>query len=161
MEADNILALSCEPHWRKLKDWLEDDGISARKKIHDLRKIFGDAIVKQNGIFAESAQLRHATPRRRHSAQQKSSPRQCAAIRPISVILIFDSRFRIVLFTFCAFGTPPLNSGSRVFPCFIRLKIDNFSHCIFRERYPDLWTNKDLQGIREKKCIPSWWYNTP
>src|SRR4029077_522622 len=37
------------------------NGISAKKKVHELRKIFGDAIVKQNGIFAGSAQLRHST----------------------------------------------------------------------------------------------------
>lgn len=51
----------CEPHWRTLLDWLEANGISARKKVHELRKLFGDAIVKQNGIFAGSAQLRHST----------------------------------------------------------------------------------------------------
>jgi hypothetical protein len=43
----------CEPHWRTLIDWLEDNGISARKKVHELRKLFGDAIVKQNGIFGK------------------------------------------------------------------------------------------------------------
>src|SRR6266540_3943872 len=47
----------CEPHWRTLLDWLEANGISARKKVHELRKMFGDAIVKRDGIFAGSAQL--------------------------------------------------------------------------------------------------------
>ena len=68
----------CEPHWRDLKDWLEANGISARKKIHELRKIFGDAIVKQNGIFAGSAQLRHSTIQM--TASHYADPRQRAAL---------------------------------------------------------------------------------
>jgi hypothetical protein len=68
----------CEPHWRVLMDWLESNGISARKKIHELRKIFGDAIVKQNGIFAGSAQLRHSTIQM--TASHYADPRQRAAL---------------------------------------------------------------------------------
>jgi len=68
----------CEPHWRTLLDWLEDNGISARKKVHELRKIFGDAIVKQNGIFAGSAQLRHSTIQM--TASHYTDPRQRAAL---------------------------------------------------------------------------------
>ena len=68
----------CEPHWRRLLEWLEDNGIHARKKVHELRKLFGDAIVKQNGIFAGSAQLRHATIQM--TASHYTDPRQRAAL---------------------------------------------------------------------------------
>lgn len=68
----------CEPHWRKLLDWLEQNGIHARKKVHELRKLFGDAIVKQNGIFAGSAQLRHSTIQM--TASHYTDPRQRAAL---------------------------------------------------------------------------------
>jgi integrase len=68
----------CEPHWRKLRDWLEENGIHVRKKVHELRKLFGDAIVKQNGIFAGSAQLRHSTIQM--TASHYTDPRQRAAL---------------------------------------------------------------------------------
>jgi len=68
----------CEPHWRTLMEWLESNGISARKKVHELRKLFGDAIVKQNGIFAGSAQLRHSTIQM--TASHYTDPRQRAAL---------------------------------------------------------------------------------
>jgi hypothetical protein len=68
----------CEPHWRTLIEWLEHNGISARKKVHEPRKLFGDAIVKQNGIFAGSAQLRHATIQM--TASHYTDPRQRAAL---------------------------------------------------------------------------------
>lgn len=68
----------CEPHWRTLLDWLEDNGIRARKKVHELRKLFGDAIVKQNGIFAGSAQLRHSTIQM--TASHYTDPRQRAVL---------------------------------------------------------------------------------
>ncbi len=68
----------CEPHWRTLLDWLETNGISARKKVHELRKLFGDAIVKREGIFAGSAQLRHSTIQM--TANHYTDPRQRAAL---------------------------------------------------------------------------------
>jgi integrase len=68
----------CEPHWRALSDWLETNGISARKKVHELRKLFGDAIVKREGIFAGSAQLRHSTIQM--TANHYADPRQRAAL---------------------------------------------------------------------------------
>jgi hypothetical protein len=68
----------CEPHWRTLIDWLESSGINARKKVHELRKLFGDAIVKRNGIFAGSAQLRHSTIQM--TASHYTDPRQRAAL---------------------------------------------------------------------------------
>jgi integrase len=74
----------CEPHWRVLLGWLEAHGIHARKKIHELRKLFGDAIVKQNGIFAGSAQLRHATIQM--TASHYTDPRQRAAL-PVGNLL--------------------------------------------------------------------------
>jgi hypothetical protein len=71
----------CERHWQTLIEWLESKGISARKKVHELRKLFGDAIVKQNGIFAGSPQLRHATIQM--TASHYADPRQRAAL-PVS-----------------------------------------------------------------------------
>ena len=68
----------CEPHWRTLIEWLETNGINARKKVHELRKLFGDAIVKRHGIFAGSAQLRHSTIQM--TASHYTDPRQRAAL---------------------------------------------------------------------------------
>jgi hypothetical protein len=68
----------CEPHWRTLIEWLESNGIDAKKKVHELRKLFGDAIVKRNGIFAGSAQLRHSTIQM--TASHYTDPRQRAAL---------------------------------------------------------------------------------
>jgi hypothetical protein len=68
----------CEPHWRTLIGWLESNGINARKKVHELRKLFGDAIVKRHGIFAGSAQLRHSTIQM--TASHYTDPRQRAAL---------------------------------------------------------------------------------
>lgn len=68
----------CAPHWAVLTEWLENSGLSARKKVHELRKLFGDAIVKQNGIFAGSAQLRHSTIQM--TASHYADPRQRAAL---------------------------------------------------------------------------------
>lgn len=72
------LRYRCEPHWGTLTEWLEDNGINARKKVHELRKLFGDAIVKRNGIFAGSAQLRHSTIQM--TASHYTDPRQRAAL---------------------------------------------------------------------------------
>lgn len=68
----------CEPNWRTLIGWLESNGINARKKVHELRKLFGDAIVKRHGIFAGSAQLRHSTIQM--TASHYTDPRQRAAL---------------------------------------------------------------------------------
>jgi hypothetical protein len=68
----------CEPHWRTLIEWLENNGIDAKKKVHELRKLFGDAIVKLNGIFAGSAQLRHSNIQM--TASHYTDPRQRAAL---------------------------------------------------------------------------------
>lgn len=72
------LRYRCEPHWGALTEWLESNGLNARKKVHELRKLFGDAIVKQNGIFAGSAQLRHSTIQM--TASHYTDPRQRAAL---------------------------------------------------------------------------------
>jgi integrase len=77
-KAAEYMRYRCEPHWKVLIDWLEINGISARKKVHELRKLFGDAIVKQNGIFAGSAQLRHSTIQM--TASHYADPRQRAAL---------------------------------------------------------------------------------
>jgi hypothetical protein len=74
----------CEPHWQTLIEWLESNGISAKKKVHELRKLFGDAIVKRNGIFAGSVQLRHSTIQM--TASHYADPRQ-RAVLPIGDLL--------------------------------------------------------------------------
>jgi hypothetical protein len=49
-----------------------------------------------------------------------------------------------------------LNAVGTVFPLVYTFEnIDNFSLCVFANVYPDLWTNKLPQVIREKKRIPS------
>jgi integrase len=74
----------CEPHWETLLNWLGSKGITARKKVHELRKLFGDAIVKRNGIFAGSAQLRHSTIQM--TASHYADPRQ-RAVLPVGALL--------------------------------------------------------------------------
>ena len=81
-----------EPHWKTLIEWLESNGIDAKKKVHELRKLFGDAIVKRNGIFAGSAQLRHSTIQM--TASHYTDPRQRAAL-PVGN-LFSDEGARIV-----------------------------------------------------------------
>ncbi len=68
----------CAPHWTKLIGWLGPQGITAKKKIHELRKLFGDSIVKRNGIFAGSAQVRHSTIQM--TASHYADPRQRAVV---------------------------------------------------------------------------------
>jgi hypothetical protein len=78
----------CEPHWRVLIEWLEVNSISARQKVHELRKLFGDAIVKRNGIFTGSAQLRHASIQM--TANHYTDPRQRAAL-PVGNLFSVDA----------------------------------------------------------------------
>jgi hypothetical protein len=92
----------CEPHWKRLTEWLETNGIRAKKKVHELRKLFGDAIVKRNGIFAGSAQLRHSTIQM--TASHYTDPRQRAAL-PVND-LFSDEGARIVP------DHPPQNQSS-------------------------------------------------
>jgi hypothetical protein len=51
----------CELHWQKLTKWLAKQGIKSTKKVHELRKLFGDSICKEHGIYCASTQLRHTT----------------------------------------------------------------------------------------------------
>ena len=80
MEGDGVrVRYRCEPHRRTSSlDWLETNGLSARKKVHELRKLFGDAIVKREDIFAGGAQLRHSTIQM--TANHYTDPRQRAAL---------------------------------------------------------------------------------
>lgn len=83
------LRYRCAPHWGVLTEWLKSNGLNARKKVRELRKLFGDAIVKQNGIFAGSAQLRHATIQM--TASHYTDPRQRAAL-PVGSLFADESR---------------------------------------------------------------------
>ena len=80
----NYFRYRCEPHWETLNGWLNGKGITATKKVHELRKLFGDAIVKQQGIFAGAAQLRHSSIQM--TANHYTDPRQRAAL-PVSELL--------------------------------------------------------------------------
>jgi hypothetical protein len=77
----------CEPHWKVLNTWLAGKGITDRKKIHTLRKMFGDAITKKQGIFAAAAQLRHTSLQ--VAARHYTDPRQIA---PLSVTGLFTDQ---------------------------------------------------------------------
>ncbi|MEZ5326915.1 MAG: hypothetical protein R3F19_17845 [Verrucomicrobiales bacterium] len=50
----------CRNHIDFLKAWLRDNGIVARKPIHELRKEVGSVIASEQGIFAASRYLRHS-----------------------------------------------------------------------------------------------------
>jgi hypothetical protein len=50
----------CQNHIDFLKAWLRDNGIVARKPIHELRKEVGSVIASEQGIFAASRYLRHS-----------------------------------------------------------------------------------------------------
>ncbi|HWC59566.1 MAG TPA: hypothetical protein VHC44_07710, partial [Verrucomicrobiae bacterium] len=74
----------CQAHWAVLSAWLGKKGITDRKKIHTLRKMFGDAITKVQGIYAASAQLRHADVQ--ITTKHYTDPHQRA---PLSVAMLF------------------------------------------------------------------------
>ncbi|QIF02439.1 site-specific integrase [Roseimicrobium sp. ORNL1] len=50
----------CEKDFRRLYQWLESKGISARKKLHELRKELGSILASDLGIYAAQQVLRHA-----------------------------------------------------------------------------------------------------
>lgn len=50
----------CQKHLNILKTWLRDQGVSATKPIHELRKEVGSIIASEEGIFAASRYLRHS-----------------------------------------------------------------------------------------------------
>jgi len=70
----------CEAHWAVLSAWLGEKGITDRKKVHTLRKMFGDAITKDHGLYAGAAQLRHTSVQ--VTTKHYTDPRQRA---PLSV----------------------------------------------------------------------------
>lgn len=49
-----------EREFKLLYAWLESKGVSARKKLHELRKECGSVIANSMGIFAASRALRHS-----------------------------------------------------------------------------------------------------
>jgi len=49
-----------ERDFQALYAWLESKGVSARKKLHELRKECGSVIANSMGIFAASRALRHS-----------------------------------------------------------------------------------------------------
>jgi hypothetical protein len=50
----------CEPHFEALYDWLRNQGVTARKPLHELRKELGAILASEQGIFAAQSVLRHA-----------------------------------------------------------------------------------------------------
>jgi integrase len=51
----------CGREFRELIAWLHGKGIKARNALHALRKEFGSQVCLQNGIYAASLALRHAS----------------------------------------------------------------------------------------------------
>jgi integrase len=50
----------CEPHFKFLYSWLRQQGVTARKPLHELRKELGAILASKDGIFAAQSVLRHA-----------------------------------------------------------------------------------------------------
>lgn len=50
----------CEKDFLSLYAWLGSKGITARKKLHELRKELGAVLASEHGIFAAQQMLRHA-----------------------------------------------------------------------------------------------------
>ncbi len=50
----------CTPHFDALYTWLRNQGITARKPLHELRKELGAILASTQGIFAAQSALRHA-----------------------------------------------------------------------------------------------------
>lgn len=50
----------CEMHFETLYAWLKQQGITARKPLHELRKELGAILASTHGIFAAQSVLRHA-----------------------------------------------------------------------------------------------------
>src|SRR5207245_7275442 len=67
---------------------LQLNGTDERAQVENVAVVFGDAIVKQNGIFAGSAQLRHSTIQM--TASHYTDPRQRAAL-PVGNLFSDDS----------------------------------------------------------------------
>jgi integrase len=49
-------------HFEKLNQWLREQGITARKPLHELRKEAGSLVIQLQGIYAAQQFLRHSTP---------------------------------------------------------------------------------------------------
>jgi integrase len=50
----------CQPHFDALNTWLRQQGVTARKPLHELRKELGAILASRDGIFAAQSVLRHA-----------------------------------------------------------------------------------------------------
>lgn len=50
----------CAPHFETLYKWLKNQGVTARKPLHELRKELGAILASNHGIFAAQSVLRHA-----------------------------------------------------------------------------------------------------
>lgn len=50
----------CSQHFTVVYKWLRDQGVTARKPLHELRKEIGAMIASEQGIFAAQRVLRHA-----------------------------------------------------------------------------------------------------
>lgn len=57
---DKRRAYRCERTFSRLMEWLRGQGIKDRKPIHHLRKLVGDTVARQAGIYAASLYLRHS-----------------------------------------------------------------------------------------------------
>jgi integrase len=59
-DANSRTNYRCTPHFDALYTWLRNQGITARKPLHELRKELGAILASTQGIFAAQSALRHA-----------------------------------------------------------------------------------------------------
>ena len=55
-----VRSYRCDVTFERLMEWLRAQGITDRKPIHHLRKLAGEAVARQAGIYAASRYLRHS-----------------------------------------------------------------------------------------------------
>jgi integrase len=55
-----VRSYRCDVTFERLMEWLRGQGITDRKPIHHLRKLAGEAVARQAGIYAASRYLRHS-----------------------------------------------------------------------------------------------------
>jgi integrase len=59
----NARCYRCESSFKRVLQWLKDQGVDSRKPIHTMRKEIGSIIASEHGIFEASRYLRHSDVR--------------------------------------------------------------------------------------------------
>jgi len=58
--SSKVRSYRCERTFQRLMEWLREQGIKDSKPIHHLRKLAGETVARQAGIYAASLYLRHS-----------------------------------------------------------------------------------------------------